>query len=321
MGHVPTKYLIYAVPAVNHGILFANIIGYYYLDAPSGAFGLRSAFGCRARPHGKITKFIVQYQAMKTAFFFCFVVINAANIYAQANPFSVDTTFIEANVLPETMPYFSGCDTAAKSTDERRACSDRVCMKYITDKLQYPEAALIADIEGTVYVGFDITSEGKVTNVAVLRDIGGGCGDEAMRVIRSMPNWLPATTAGKNVATRMSLPIRFELGIDEPILAPGYTLNWGVLRGEKTTKIKLQENIDAAITVRDERGNQLDINELSFTYERDQKFETAQGNGTITPEMLKIIKRLKKGDTFVVTAVVQRSGKFLFAERSFVIEE
>lgn len=263
--------------------------------------------------------------AIRNVLLLLYIVAMGINLQAQPDiniaPSTADTAKITEMIVPDVMPYFVGCDSSLKTLEERRTCSDKVCMQYVAEHLIYPEIALTADIEGTVYVGFDVTAEGKVTNISVLRDIGGGCGDEAIRVVSTMPDWLPARFGNRAVATRMSLPIRFQLTTDEPVLAAGYTINLGLLRGTNATKKQILDNINLPITVRDERGNQLEINELSFSYERDNKFETAQSNGTITTDMLKIVKRLRKGDTFVATAVVQRSGKFLFAERSFIIEE
>ena len=56
-----------------------------------------------------------------------------------------------------------------------------------------------------------VEKDGQVTNAKVLRDIGGGCGDEALRVVKSMPKWKPGTQRGNPVRVQFNLPIVFDL--------------------------------------------------------------------------------------------------------------
>ncbi|MEO6189050.1 MAG: energy transducer TonB [Saprospiraceae bacterium] len=82
---------------------------------------------------------------------------------------------------------------------------------YIHDKLKYPAIARENDIQGTVVVQFVVTSSGDITKVSVARGIGGGCDEEAIRVVRSMPNWRPGKHNGKSVPVSFTLPIKFKL--------------------------------------------------------------------------------------------------------------
>jgi len=66
-------------------------------------------------------------------------------------------------------------------------------------------------IEGTVYVTFVIERDGSVTDVKILRSIGGGCDDEAIRVVRNMPKWEPGKQRGKPVRVQFNMPIKFTL--------------------------------------------------------------------------------------------------------------
>jgi TonB family protein len=81
---------------------------------------------------------------------------------------------------------------------------------YLKSNLKYPEAAKEAGIEGTVYVIFVVTKTGEIENVEILRGIGGGCEEEAVRVISNAPNWTPGKQRGKEVNVRMRLPIKFK---------------------------------------------------------------------------------------------------------------
>ena len=83
--------------------------------------------------------------------------------------------------------------------------------KFIGDNLHYPQLAKENNITGRVFVSFVVEKDGSVANVKVLRDIGGGCGAEAVRVVKSMPKWKPGKQRGKPVRTQFNLPVLFDL--------------------------------------------------------------------------------------------------------------
>jgi len=84
-------------------------------------------------------------------------------------------------------------------------------MSYLMNNIKYPHAAMEDAIQGTVYVTFVIETDGAVSHVKVLRGIGGGCDEEAVRVVSSMPAWKPGYQRGKPVRVQFNLPIRFIL--------------------------------------------------------------------------------------------------------------
>ncbi|MBR5029263.1 MAG: energy transducer TonB, partial [Bacteroidales bacterium] len=67
------------------------------------------------------------------------------------------------------------------------------------------------NLEGRVFVTFVVEKDGSIANPKVLRDIGGGCGEEAIRVVRSMPKWKPGKQRGKAVRVQFNLPVMFQL--------------------------------------------------------------------------------------------------------------
>jgi protein TonB len=83
--------------------------------------------------------------------------------------------------------------------------------KYLSENLSYPEQARKLGIEGTVYVVFVVEEDGSIQGVEILRGIGGGCDEEAMRVIKNSPDWEPGTQRDRKVNVRMRMPIRFKL--------------------------------------------------------------------------------------------------------------
>jgi protein TonB len=84
-------------------------------------------------------------------------------------------------------------------------------LKYIREHVKYPAIAKENGIEGTVVIQFVVTKDGDIQKVVVARGIGGGCDEEAARVVKSMPNWKPGKHNGKPVPVSFTLPIRFKL--------------------------------------------------------------------------------------------------------------
>lgn len=83
--------------------------------------------------------------------------------------------------------------------------------KYLRENMRYPTMAREAGIQGTVFVTFVVERDGSITNVEVVRGIGGGCDEEAIRVVRSMPRWSPGKQRNQPVRVQFNLPVRFML--------------------------------------------------------------------------------------------------------------
>lgn len=82
---------------------------------------------------------------------------------------------------------------------------------YIRKNVKYPRVASENGITGRVYLTFVVDKEGKIRDVRVLRGIGGGCDEEAIRVVKSMPDWKPGRQNGRSVQVQYNLPINFNL--------------------------------------------------------------------------------------------------------------
>lgn len=83
--------------------------------------------------------------------------------------------------------------------------------KYVKKKMKYPSQARRMGIEGKVFVQFVVGKDGVISEVKVIRGVGAGCDEEAIRVIKSSPRWSPGKQRGKAVKVRMVLPITFKL--------------------------------------------------------------------------------------------------------------
>jgi len=88
---------------------------------------------------------------------------------------------------------------------------DEARIKFLQENIKYPQMARESGIAGTVYVTFVVERDGNVTDVKVMRGIGGGCDEEAIRVIKAMPKWNPGKQRGKPVRVQFNMPIKFTL--------------------------------------------------------------------------------------------------------------
>jgi|TARA_B110000046_G_scaffold147501_1_gene155158 protein TonB len=103
----------------------------------------------------------------------------------------------EIFTIVEQMPSFPG--------------GEAKLFQYLGENMKYPAMARDAGITGVVYVTFVVKEDGKIDGVRILRGVGGGCDEEAIRVVKSMPRWTPGKQRGKSVRVQYNLPIRFVL--------------------------------------------------------------------------------------------------------------
>ncbi|MCE6988692.1 M56 family metallopeptidase [Dyadobacter sp. CY323] len=83
--------------------------------------------------------------------------------------------------------------------------------KFMATKIRYPSAAVKANISGRVFLSFIVTDDGNISEVEVLKGIGYGCDDEAVRVLKMFPKWQPGRQNGIPVNVKYNLPINFQL--------------------------------------------------------------------------------------------------------------
>ena len=84
-------------------------------------------------------------------------------------------------------------------------------LEYVAKNTKYPQIARESGIQGRVFIGFVVETDGSISNVKVLRGIGGGCDEEAVRVIKSLPKWKPGKQRGKAVRVSYQIPVNFKL--------------------------------------------------------------------------------------------------------------
>lgn len=139
---------------------------------------------------------------------------------------ALEISQIDKNVSAhiERMPEFPGGDEAR--------------LKFLRDSLKYPIDARLKGIQGRVYVTFVIERDGSISEVKLLKGIGYGCDEEAIRVVKSMPNWIPGIQDGKPVRVQFNMPLLFKLNNTG---VPDYNFSKGV-------KLMKAESYEKAIT-------------------------------------------------------------------------
>jgi protein TonB len=141
-------------------------------------------------------------------FFIWFLMASVLTVKGQSNAPVANPVIAAQDSEPvfqvvEEMPLFPGGESEMA--------------KYIAKNIIYPASEAEAGIQGTVYTSFVVASSGKVMNVKVVKGIpdGAALDAEAVRVIRSFPDFKPGKQNGRAVSVQYVLPIRFNLHKNE----------------------------------------------------------------------------------------------------------
>ncbi|RMG19635.1 MAG: energy transducer TonB [Bacteroidetes bacterium] len=99
--------------------------------------------------------------------------------------------------IADKMPQFPGGNTAMYA--------------YLNRRLQYPQVAKDYGVEGRVFVQFVVEPDGSLSNVKVVRGIGYGCDQEALRIVKKMPRWIPGEHQGVKAPVIYTIHVQFNL--------------------------------------------------------------------------------------------------------------
>lgn len=145
-----------------------------------------------------------------------------------------DTTIYKVVAEP---PRFPGCEEMDTTLDVINHCAQTALLMFFNRNIAYPAEARTQNIEGTVVLSFVVEKDGYISNPAVVKDIGGGCGDETLRVANGMNQalkeanltWVPGKNDGKPVRTQLNVPIKFKLQEPSDFVVVGADTVWVVL--------------------------------------------------------------------------------------------
>ena len=117
-------------------------------------------------------------------------------------------------VAVEEMPSFGDCKKISNKA-ERKLCSDKSLLSFLSKNIKYPAIARENNIEGQAVIRFIVEKDGTISETEIVRDLAGGCGQEALRVVNLMNQksliWNPGMQQGRAVRVQFNLPIRFKL--------------------------------------------------------------------------------------------------------------
>lgn len=82
---------------------------------------------------------------------------------------------------------------------------------YLTKEMKYPKEAILKNISGKVYISFVVEKNGEISNIKIEKSVHKSIDQEALRVIKKMPNWIPGKAHNRTVRSRMKIPISFQL--------------------------------------------------------------------------------------------------------------
>ena len=116
---------------------------------------------------------------------------------SKSGTISVSSRETSVYTIVEEMPRYPGGEDAM--------------LRYLGANVNYPDSAKANGIGGIVYCSFTVDTTGMIQDTEVLRGIGGGCNEEAIRVVNAMPRWNPGKQRGQYVNVRYTIPIRFVL--------------------------------------------------------------------------------------------------------------
>lgn len=129
----------------------------------------------------------------------------------------ITTTYPEREIFKvvEESPRFPGCENLQGTLEDKKKCADEKMLEYLYKQIKYPQEAKAAGVQGRVVLTFVIEKDGSITDAKIIRNIGGGCGEEALRVINTMntmpEKWIPGKQRGEKVAVQYNIPIQFKM--------------------------------------------------------------------------------------------------------------
>ncbi|MFT6358754.1 MAG: protein TonB [Saprospiraceae bacterium] len=123
---------------------------------------------------------------------------------------SIEDESDEIFKVVDEMPFFPGCESETDKF-EKKKCADTKMLIFIYKNVKYPDIAKKKEIEGKVIVRFYVERDGTLSNIEIARDIGGGCGEAALDVVKMMPSWNPGLQKGNPVRVEYLVPVKFKL--------------------------------------------------------------------------------------------------------------
>lgn len=140
------------------------------------------------------------------------VFVLSVNFISAQETIEQDTTI---HLVAQKAPRFPGCEQLDTTEVVKYECAQKNLLLFIYENVRYPLLARQENIEGTVVSSFVVEKDGTISSPEIIKEIGGGCGQEVLRIVGAMNQvkirWKPGTIDGKPVRVRFNLPVKFKL--------------------------------------------------------------------------------------------------------------
>lgn len=178
-------------------------------------------------------------------YFILILTLFSQTIFSQ-NEAATDNSKIYSVV--DEMPRFPGCEVGIMTLQERNKCAEENMLRYMYANITYPDSARAKGTEGRVVLQFVVSKNGQVNDAKVVKDIGDGCGEEALRVVNLMQEqniyWKPGMKDSLAVDVKFTLPIKFK--IQEYTPPPPYTIyNGDTIYTQVQKPVEFEGGLDA----------------------------------------------------------------------------
>lgn len=138
-----------------------------------------------------------------------FYLYDAAGQKINEGLYGADTLISELIKQPViTLPYLKSC---IDYVEDKNECTEATLAHYISENLKYPSTARKMELHGIAYAQWDVMPSGQVQNIRIPSSLSNEIGTEALKVIRNMPDWMPARQDGEPMKWTMSVPLNFKL--------------------------------------------------------------------------------------------------------------
>ena len=151
---------------------------------------------------------------MKKALLLLLFAVSACSAVAQQTPPRKGDPDAVVTVLPPTvraLPDSSGNVYTSVERNPEFPGGEAKFNEYIKNNLKYPDEARKNNVEGRVFLMLIVEKDGSLSNIKVIRGIAAGCDEEAVRLLKNSPKWIPGINNGHPVRVSYVQPIRFSL--------------------------------------------------------------------------------------------------------------
>ena len=107
--------------------------------------------------------------------------------------------------------FYNYDDLGNKTSIEKEDCGASAMMYFIMENVNYPQKSIEKNEQGRVFLAFVVEKDGSITNIKVEKGVSPALNNAAIKVVSSMPKWIPGESGGKKVRSRCRVPISFQL--------------------------------------------------------------------------------------------------------------